>query len=608
MDAIDYEPPASVINRLVHGMGSDDFEEEVDFEDSDSDLAGELGEWGGYFYYDSDDEYEDFSDEESQRFKPHDLRNPKTFPSYVQCAPFELYDGRDWKNEPLPPPRHWCYLGEIVEHDNSLIRNVLTVKGKDGKETHLSSNFDMEAQFSVKVGSTIAVLYAEKKYFSLGLYGLRLDHAKFVKIFPCNLETLLRINDDIDRNELNSSSKKCNGCDKAGETFQRCSRCASCYYCGKDCQTADWKRAHKRECKIFQAVAELKSSRNWGRKKPRQWVAFGEHEEEIFEDSEEEDFNEDDDDDDEIEYDHIIQPDWKDVKPAIARELQGSFTISSGELIWGQLASVLCGLETTIKHDFPSTEDQALPGGTIFRQDYTHRVPAKIGIWKIIKVNGYGDPKMPMDSWLAYHSSCDPLDLLLLARSVHWSTRSSIPRVRWVNRYDWGYHCADPDRAARIFAHIDPEAGWAEAYQRREEEDDYDYDRRRKKNPEQERWERLDKHSSRNTFLIDAAHGAEVLKLVARPSALDAHIKDKKSSSLLLQSDADEDAEAFGCNLAFISNSDWEFARLIFSEEDSAKFPGNKELIGFWYDGDNRYNDAEMDMGITLGTPIFEII
>ncbi|KAK7022998.1 hypothetical protein R3P38DRAFT_3536576 [Favolaschia claudopus] len=96
------------------------------------------------------------------------------------------------------------------------------------------------------------------------------------------------------------------------------------------------------------------------------------------------------DDEDDIEYNHIIQPDWKDAKPAIARELRGSFTISSddlfihlngaGELIWGQLASVLSGLETTLKHDFPSTQDQALPGGTILRQDYTHRVPAKIAV------------------------------------------------------------------------------------------------------------------------------------------------------------------------------------------------------------------------------------
>jgi hypothetical protein len=37
-------------------------------------------------------------------------------------------------------------------------------------------------------------------------------------------------------------------------------------------------------------------------------------------------------------------------------------------------------------------------------------------------------------------------------------------------------------------------------------------------------------------------------------------------------------------------------------------FPGKKELIGFWYDADNRYNDSEIDMGRKLKDPIIETI
>ncbi|KAJ7888584.1 hypothetical protein B0H14DRAFT_3127210 [Mycena olivaceomarginata] len=194
-----------------------------------------------------------------------------SFPNYANCAPVELYDSRDWNNKPIPPPRHWCYLGEIVEHITAPIRNVLEVRDKAGEDTHLSSNFDLKAQFDVKVGSTIAILYAEMKYFSFGIYGLRLDHAKFVKIFPCNLETLLRINDKVESEKLAGSPKKCEGC-KAEEpnktTLLRCSRCLGCLYCGKECQTAAWKRGHKRECKVFEAIIELKRSRDWGNKKP----------------------------------------------------------------------------------------------------------------------------------------------------------------------------------------------------------------------------------------------------------------------------------------------------------------------------------------------------
>ncbi|KAF7333442.1 SET domain protein, sequence [Mycena venus] len=585
MDAIDYEPDASLIDGSDDGI---DYHYEVSSSDGSCQSdGGEVDEWGDYGATGSDDYSGDSDDEESKRFAPNNL--------------LELYDRRDWDNEPIPPPRHWCYLGEIVEHITVPIRNVLTVRDKAGKDTHLSTNFDLEAQFDVKVGSTIAILYAENKYFSFGVYGLRLDHAKFVKIFPCNLETLLRINDDYENETPVDSPKKCKGCGKEEEpnknTLLRCSRCLGASYCGKDCQTDSWKRGHKGECKIFQALIELKRSRDWGRKKPRDWIAFGEREEPRAATPEESD----DDSDDES---YHFRSHWKDVEPVFVRELQGRFTITSGELLWGQLASILSGLMTA-EHDFPSTDDRAVHGGgTVITQGYTYRAPAKVGVWNIVKVNGYGHPDTPTGSWLAYHSSCDPLELLLLARPVSWDTRSRNPRVCWVNRYDWGYHCADSTRAGRFFADIDPDSGWAAASKRQKQlEAAGQY--RRKKDPDNERWERLEKYDSHNIFLIDAANGPDVIKLLARPSELETRLEKDKSSSLY---NSKGDAEAFGCHLAFIGNDDWEFARLIFGEEESTTFPGKRELVGFWYDADNRYNDSEMTMGRKLGTPVVENI
>jgi hypothetical protein len=117
---------------------------------------------------------------------------------------------------------------------------------------------------------------------------------------------------------------------------------------------------------------------------------------------------------------------------------------------------------------------------------------------------------------LAYHSSCDPLELLLLARPVDWATRSSNPRVCWVNRYDWGYHCANPTRAARFFADVDSSSGWDEANKRQEERAAAGTYRRPKKDEDIERWERLGTYNGHNIFLVDAANGAEALKLLAR--------------------------------------------------------------------------------------------
>ncbi|KAJ7200586.1 hypothetical protein GGX14DRAFT_400583 [Mycena pura] len=592
MEAIDYEPSAALIDAI---MGQGDYDEDDLYYGSDDGLSGD------YLDSYSDGEYSGSEDSNSTRFPPDDLRNPKSFPSFAECAPIELYDRRDWDNKPLPPPRHWCYLGQIVKHITAPIRNLLTVKDKAGKQTELSTKFDLEAEFDVKVGSTIAILYAERKYLSFGVYGLRLDEAKFVKIFPCDLETLLRINDDIENETPIGSAKKCSGCGKGEEpnkaALLRCSRCLGVSYCGKECQTAAWKRGHKRECKVFSAVLELKRSRSWANKKPRQWVAFGEREEQSPPSDDGDSADSDDYDD---SYDRIpyrFQPEWKDTKPAVVRELQGTFTITSGELLWGQPVPLLSGLMTT-EHDFASSDDKAVMGGTIHRQGYTYRAPARVGVWKLAKVNGFGDIDHATDSWFAYHSSCDPLALLLLARPVQWDTRTASQRVCWVNRYDWGYHCANAYLAARFFADVDAESGWGAAYKRQRALQDAGGD------PDNARWERLEAFDSHNAFLVDAAEGAGVLKLLARPSELDKRLKAHQASSFF----KGEDSDVFGCHLPSIGNDDWEFARLIFSEEDSPLFAGKKELVGFWYDQDNRYKDSEVDRGTELKTPVIKNI
>ncbi|KAJ7187191.1 hypothetical protein C8R46DRAFT_981484 [Mycena filopes] len=276
MEAIDYEPSAALIDAIL-GYGEYDEDDLYYGSDAEYDYPG-IENFG----------FEDSDDSESSlepRLPPNDLRNPKYFPSFVECAPVELYEDSD--NERIPPPRHWCYLGEIVKGRTApLRRNGLIVEDKEGEETHLSAKFDLKAsRFDAKVGSTIAILYAERKRFAPGVYGLRLNHAKFVKIFPCNLKTLLRINDDLDDVAPVNSPKKCQQCGKEEDpelpekALLRCAQCLGVSYCGKECQIAAWKRGHSRECKVFAAVFELKTSRDWGNRYPHQWVACGEREE-----------------------------------------------------------------------------------------------------------------------------------------------------------------------------------------------------------------------------------------------------------------------------------------------------------------------------------------
>jgi len=55
--------------------------------------------------------------------------------------------------------------------------------------------------------------------------------------------------------ESMSGLEVCKTCDKCGKetTLHKCGGCGTKYYCGKDCQKADWKE-HKKECKRKQAA------------------------------------------------------------------------------------------------------------------------------------------------------------------------------------------------------------------------------------------------------------------------------------------------------------------------------------------------------------------
>ena len=60
----------------------------------------------------------------------------------------------------------------------------------------------------------------------------------------------------------------------------------------------------------------------------------------------------------------------------------------------------------------------------------------------------------------------------------------------------------------------------------------------------------------------------------------------------------------FGCHLRF-GDSEWDAGRMIFGKENSAMFPGEKELIAFWYD-DCHAHYGDIEPGETLRDPISE--
>ncbi|KAJ7752419.1 hypothetical protein DFH07DRAFT_1031635 [Mycena maculata] len=363
-----------------------------------------------------------------------------------------------------------------------------------------------------------------------------------------SVETLLRISDEIENETPVGSVKKCKGCGKEGEpdktTLPRCSRCLGVLL---------WKAAT-------------------GARRNLQWIAFGQREEPPLSETSE-------------EPEHFYRPEWRNVQPAVVQELQGTFTVSSGKLGFKCMHPFLtstcrraplgkAGVDLiTTAHDCLTTEDRTVASGTVMTQGSTFRAPAQTGVWKslspnpLAKVNGFGHADAPKDSWLACHSSCDPLELLLLARPVSRETRANNRRVCRVNRYDWGYHCADAAGAACFFVDIDPDSGWGAANERQRRLDASDK-YRRNKDPDNERWERWEGYDSHNTCLVDASHGpgrSWSSWQVLRPSKLNAQLDDDKSSSFF---NGGVNEESFVCKLAFLGEG-WEYALLIFGKEES---------------------------------------
>ncbi|KAK7033553.1 hypothetical protein VNI00_012777 [Paramarasmius palmivorus] len=279
---------------------------------------------------------------------------------------------------------------------------------------------------------------------------------------------------------------------------------------------------------------------------------------------------------------YFFNPEWRDVLPARTRTFRSRFTIRSGEMVWGQLLPILIGMKTH-RHDQPG-------GDAIY-----FRVPAKVGVWNIATVKPY---RRYLDrSMVAYHSSLTREEVVALLRKAqdtnYFPERREHPDVCYVERYGWGCHFDGANDAVRTFADIDPGAGWVEAIRRRREgEDDELYDASYDDLYGEERtvadscWMRLERLRIGHTFLMDADNAPQVVKLLARPSRLDVNMKRQMHTSLFATL---TDQEPFGCNLSFIGSSDWEHAKLIFSEEPSQRFPGKRELLAFWYDDRQAY-------------------
>ncbi|KAL3701535.1 hypothetical protein R1sor_019557 [Riccia sorocarpa] len=112
-----------------------------------------------------------------------------------------------------------------------------------------------------------------------------------------------------------------------------------------------------------------------------------------------------------------------------------SFTCTSGELLWGQLHTVI-GASKSDQRDAAGGPTERGVSGTIRQSKFAYRAKARKGVWRVEPVF--------IDDWhvayVCYHANFKGLDIVREAAKVGVSVANNHKNknIVYVNRYDWG--------------------------------------------------------------------------------------------------------------------------------------------------------------------------
>ncbi|KAI0278778.1 hypothetical protein BGY98DRAFT_499716 [Russula aff. rugulosa BPL654] len=207
------------------------------------------------------------------------------------------------------------------------------------------------------------------------------------------------------------------------------------------------------------------------------------------------------------EYAYDFDPRWRSARPAQAGKLTRSFEITSGEVVWGQLAALVSGMKSGMR-DKENLASPRRPSSS--SPPWRFRAAARPGIWHITRVNAAPAPfsYSPPTGFLLHHADVDPTSVLSCAR------RGSAGGPCVARLGSGGWDTRDDGDMIRTIVDVDPEE-WSALWSRRWQmylegiwPDRFHED--------SDRWARLDALREGATFFVDAAHAPEVLRLIAR--------------------------------------------------------------------------------------------
>ncbi|PLB49277.1 hypothetical protein P170DRAFT_509858 [Aspergillus steynii IBT 23096] len=185
------------------------------------------------------------------------LRDNKICPRFNALPSAEDLDLRYYAEGEVgyAPKKHWCLLVEIVAIER-FTRVLLRARDKNNTPVVVAFYTDDKGRTldtpALKVGNTVAIMYAARHFFLDGSLGVRVEEGEMVKVFPTSLENLLRLSEEIQSWPRDfAEHSTCHACGAEGE-LKKCVRCGVLKYCNKECQEIGWKdKNHKKDCKII---------------------------------------------------------------------------------------------------------------------------------------------------------------------------------------------------------------------------------------------------------------------------------------------------------------------------------------------------------------------
>ena len=114
------------------------------------------------------------------------FRDREIFPNFADLPNTGSFHGSlDKSANTNQPPKHWCFLGEITGF-TSVVHRVLELVDLEDKKLQLHFYTDQRGREvdadKLRIGHTVAVLYAQRHGFVHGAHGIRHENPKLLKV------------------------------------------------------------------------------------------------------------------------------------------------------------------------------------------------------------------------------------------------------------------------------------------------------------------------------------------------------------------------------------------------------------------------------------------